>query len=104
MNDKKQPDPDKIINQGIYVLCVLFWMILATGLWSAGLPALAGASLGLIMGFILTKVRPLYGKEKGLWKHINHFILTQMNMKSAFTRNKKTPNQELERTVKTPVD
>ncbi len=88
MTDKKQPNPDQIINQGLYVLCIMLGAITALIFQLAILSTLAGASIGLVAGFILSRIRPQYGEERGVWKHIYHFIVTQMDLSSAFTKNK----------------
>ena len=96
MMNKQRTNPDQIINQGICVLCAVLGAIVALILHSVGLiviPILAGGAAGLIAGLIVSKIRPRYGQDKGLWKNINHFVLTQMDLRSAFSRNKGKPNQ-----------
>lgn len=88
MKKTERKSPDQIINQGLYALCSLLGVVVALVLQLSIVSTLAGATIGFIVGFILSKTRPRYGEAEGLWKHINHFMLTQMDLIKAFTKRK----------------
>ena len=94
--NQEKINPNQIINRGIYLLCLILGMWLAFFLRTTGLVPIPsqhvvwiGGVTGLIIGVILCRLRPQYGQEKGIWKRINHFVLMQMNIESAFARKRK---------------
>jgi len=91
MNDKFTPDQK--INHGICVLCAVLGASLSFFLDVTKNHFWIGGGIGLLVGMAISKFRPRYGQAKGPWKRINYFVLTQMDIESAFSKNKEKPNK-----------
>lgn len=87
--------PDQKINAGICVVGAVLggwtqiFLQAISVLRQGALWDLAGMAIGLIIGTMISTLRPRIGHEGRIWKRIDQFFLTQMDLASAFKRRKK---------------
>ena len=53
-----------------------------------GLPPMIGMLAGLVVAWVVIRLRKRHASAAGIWKRFNEFMLTQMDFDSAFKRKK----------------